>query len=274
MTPQRSGVRGIALVAAFAALACGPGPWPEDCAPSHYEGGAFYSQLYEDYVLSMVFAGVDKGVYVDVGANDPSHFSVTKWFYERGWSGVNIDANPQFAPLYAKQRPRDINLFVGVDEKAGSLTFYKISDAPGVRSFRVAGLSTFDSSIAAEHRSHGFLVREIEVPLQRLDHLLAEHGVTRIDFLNVDVEGFERNVLASIDFEATRPAVVMVESTHPLTLIPVQDRWEGILTGNGYVHALFDGLNRYYRDEARDDLVPGFEHAERCMNASKARGGG
>lgn len=244
-----------------------------DCPPSQFEGGRYYSQMYEDYILGHVFADQQAGFFVDVGANHPDHFSVTRLFSDRGWRGMNIDANPQFGPIYSDRRPHDINLSVGISDTPGRLTFYKISDAPGEDRFQVAGLSTFDRAIAAEHRRNGFLIRETLVPLVRLDTLLREHHVEQIDFLNIDVEGFEKNVLRSLDFAAVAPRVVVVESTYPLTTRPVHDEWEQRLLDNDYAFALSDTVNRYYV-HARDPLLQGrFEEIGYCVQQSmSARG--
>jgi FkbM family methyltransferase len=245
----------------------------DGCPPSVFEGGSYHSQAYEDYILSYVFRGLETGTYVDVGANDPEHFSVTKYFYDRGWTGLNIDANPQFRDRYREHRPRDTNLIVGIAEEAGSLTLYKISDAPGLDEFEVSGLSTFDAAIAEEHRRRGFRVRRVRVPVERLDAVLARHPIEDITFLNVDVEGFERSVLASVDFDAARPRVAVIEATYPLTRTLVHDQWENILIENGYVFAMSDGLNRYYVDRDHSELLPRFESIDRCVHESQARRG-
>ncbi len=238
-----------------------------------FEGGQYYSQTYEDYILGYVFEEREAGVYVDVGANHPSHFSVTKLFYERGWRGVNIDANPQFRRLYETERPGDINLFIGIAEREATLTLFKLSDAKGVKSFRVSGLSTFDPEIAKKHVKDGFLLRKVDVPVRRLDDVLPEHGIAGVDFLNVDVEGFEKNVLLSVDFGVMRPKVVIVEATYPRTLVPVFDQWESILFENGYEFALSDGLNRYYVHPDHRDLLPRFDTIGECVAYSKLQRG-
>lgn len=257
---------------ALALLACGAKAPPDVCPPSRSEGGRYFSQFYEDYILAHVFADLEAGVYVDVGASHPLHNSVTHYFHARGWSGMNIDANPRFRKLYERHRPRDVNRFVGVAEEPGVLTLYKVSDAPGVNRFAIAPLSTFDAAIAENHRQKGFLVKEIAVPVERLDALIAEHAMDEVTFLNVDVEGFERSVLASMDFDAVRPRVVVVEATYPNTLVPVHERWERILTDKGYVFALTDSLNRYYVDRDHADLLPRFEYIGDCVAAAASRG--
>ena len=67
-----------------------------------------YAQFLEDMVLYCALKDVDKGFYIDVGANDPTNLSVTKFFYDRGWHGINIEPLPDKCALLAEMRPRDI----------------------------------------------------------------------------------------------------------------------------------------------------------------------
>jgi FkbM family methyltransferase len=263
-------VAAVLLVAVFWLLRTMP---PGDCPRSRFEGGSYFSQFYEDYILSAVFDDVGTGRYVDVGANLPDVGSVTKLFYERGWTGVNIDANPQFGDVYAERRPRDLNLTVGIAASEGTLTLYKISDGPGSGRFEVAGLSTFEVAIAEGHAEEGFRVREVNIPVQRLDKLLAQHEIGEVQFLNIDVEGFERQVLASVDFAVTRPWVVIIEATYPNTNEPVYGAWESVLIENDYVFALSDGLNRYYVHADHRDRLARFDEIGMCVRWSQERRG-
>ena len=92
-----------------------------DCPRSRFESGAYFSQLYEDYVLAYVFQDRKMGFYVDVGANDPNHDNVTKIFYERGWRGVNIEPNVGFFRELDAQRPGDRNVNAVISDAAGEV---------------------------------------------------------------------------------------------------------------------------------------------------------
>ncbi len=92
-------------------------------------------------------------------------------------------------------------------------------------------------------------------PVRRLASLLAEHAPARIDWLKVDVEGAEADVLAGNDWARFRPRVVLVEAIAPGTMEPTHEAWEPILTGAGYAFAFFDGLNRFYLSEDARDLA-------------------
>ncbi|MGI8983959.1 MAG: FkbM family methyltransferase [Acidimicrobiales bacterium] len=227
-----------------------------------------YAQNREDVLLDRLFPRGIKGFYIDVGANDPVANSVTKHFYDLGWRGINVE--PALAPFERLQeaRPRDVNLGLGISDREDTLTFHEFP--PGI-----SGISTFSPDLASWHREQGHESQLREVAVTTLAKICAEHVDGEIDFLSVDVEGHEREVLEGGDWARWRPRVVVVEATQPATTNPTHQHWEHVLLGAGYVFATFDGLNRYYvRDEdahlaaglatpvnVTDRYVP-FEHAK------------
>ena len=226
-------------------------------------GPTYYSQFYEDYILGYVFKGQTRGFYVDVGANDPDDSSVTKYFYLAGWRGINIEPIPELVEKLNHSRPEDANVGVAISDTPGELTFYK-----GVKA---SGLSTLSPKIAASHRARGFEFTKIKIPVITLSAVLAEHAKTKpeITFLNVDVEGFEKQVFSSLDFTRYHPRVIMAESTAPLTAVPTHQLWESILIHNGYIFAMDDGLNRYYVHRSQESLLPKFVEADFCVRRDK-----
>lgn len=244
------------------------------CAPSKFEGGSFHGEYYEDYALSSVLDGMASGTYIDVGANHPIENNVTALFYERGWHGITIEPNPEFIPLYAQLRPRDVHLNLGIASAGGTMTFYKITDPPGGDGrYSTAALSTFDASVAQRWRRDGLAVAKSTIPVTTLNGVLEERPLEEITILNVDVEGFEREVLESIDLRRHRPLVIVVEACLPGTEVPSYEPWEGLLLEADYAPAMSDGLNRYYVPRDREDLLARFIHVDMCLKRSKlARG--
>ena len=84
------------------------------------------------------------------------------------------------------------------------------------------------------------------MPIWTLAQVVAEHVSGPVDFLKVDVEGFEREVLAGADWSSFRPRVVVMEATVPKSDEPAHEAWEPMLIEVGYRLAMFDGLNRFY----------------------------
>lgn len=175
-----------------------------------------WSQEGEDMVLRRFFEHKKKGFYVDVGAHHPKRFSNTYWFYKKGWRGINIDAMPGSMNLFNKWRPRDINLEMGVANKSAVLDYY-IFNEPALNSF------SCDISKKREQDNGAFHIKEvIKVNVCPLREILAEHlAGNSIDFLSVDVEGYDLDVLQSNDWSKYRPKIVLAEilnsSVHGLT---------------------------------------------------------
>jgi FkbM family methyltransferase len=227
-------------------------------------GPSYYSQFYEDYILGYVFKDQKSGFYVDVGANDPDKGSVTKYFYLAGWRGINIEPIPELVEKLNTSRPEDTNKGVAISDRPGILTFYKGGGDAN-------GLSTLSPQIAASHRAKGFEFTKIKIPVITLNTVLDEHAKNKpeITFLNVDVEGFEKQVFSGIDFKRYQPRVIMAESTAPLTEVPTHQQWESILIDNGYIFAMDDGLNRYYVHRSQENLLPKFIEADFCVRRDK-----
>lgn len=209
-----------------------------------------YAQNGEDVRLWRAFEP-HVGFYVDVGAGHPVTHSVTKLFYDAGWSGINIEPGPTYE-AFASSRPRDVNLPLAISRESGEAVMWITSPDPGLSSL---------VRPAAELLPPGFSVSPRTVRRARLDEVLEEHARgRRIDFLKIDVEGTERDVLESIDLTEIRPTVVVVEAISPLDFRPTYGVWEPLLLAAGYVRAAFDGLNRFYAHEEHSDLVAALEY--------------
>lgn len=197
-----------------------------------------YAQNREDILLEAFFPDVKEGFYVDVGANHPVNDSVTKRFYDKGWRGINIEPNKKLWQLLQHDRPRDINLQLGVSNKNGEFLF---------REYKNHGLSTFSSDMKAsyekskqpEEGTREFL--EYQVPVTTLKEIFDDHAKGRpIHFLKIDIEGYEYEALEANDWKKYRPMMICIESNHI-----VRD-WRPLLKKEGYEKVFFDGLNDYY----------------------------
>ena len=212
------------------------------------------SDLYEDIILYHFLHPIERGFYVDVGCSDPVYGSITKFFYDRDWSGINIDALSHEIDKYSNLRPRDLNCFGGVSNKEGQLAFWACNEAPG--------LSTFDEetavSLSGETNIFGgrWTFTEITVPVVTLNYILDTYLQSEvIHFLKIDVEQHERQVLEGIDLSRYKPWIIMVEATKPYTMIPTHQNWEQILLDNNYEFLLQSSVNRFYAiSEKKNEL--------------------
>jgi FkbM family methyltransferase len=196
-----------------------------------------YAQNLEDVMLFRALKGVEKGFYIDAGAQDPVVDSVTKAFYELGWRGINIEPVERWFQKLVTDRPEDINLQIAAAAQSGEIRFFEVRDT---------GLSTADPEFALRHAVQGYEVREHHILAKPLDVICTECGVKEVHFLKVDVEGAEAEVLRGIDLAEVRPWIILVEATEPNSQATTHDKWEPLLTTRGYEFVYFDGLNRYY----------------------------
>ncbi|MCC6475163.1 MAG: FkbM family methyltransferase, partial [Burkholderiales bacterium] len=199
-----------------------------------------YAQDFEDVLLNRVFRSKPQGFYIDVGACDPSALSVTKFFYDLGWHGINIEPVPEAWKRFQEARPRDINLNVAAGARRGRRVFHQ--------SAQIA-FSSFDAQLAAA--APGLqAAKEYEVEVRTLAEICAEHKVSEIDFLKIDVEGAEQEVLEGADLTRWRPRVLVIEESPPHHSAngPAQpwQHWEPAVLQAGYALALATGLNRFY----------------------------
>jgi len=207
-----------------------------------------YAQRYEDMHLLRVFGEQTGGFYIDIGAGHPVYDNVSFTFYLRGWSGITVEPNPWLVQLSEAVRPRDRRVQSLVGEKTGEATYYLVED--------FHGLSTTVESHALKAQSEfGKNSQAMTVPVTTLRALCEQQAPAVIDFLKIDVEGAEREVLLGGDWRRFRPKVVVLEALAPVTMAPAWQAWEPLLTVQGYRFAYFDSLNRYYVAEEHAALA-------------------
>jgi FkbM family methyltransferase len=208
-----------------------------------------YAQNSEDVVLARLFDRQAAGRYIDVGAGHPVGDSVTKHFYDAGWRGVNVEPMAHEYQLLCSARPDDVNVHAALSDKAGEATLY---EAPPEN----RGASTLVPDIVDRYDGQSFT--PVRVELNTLAEVWERHP-TAVDFLKIDVEGHEEAVIRGGAWEELRPRVVVVEATEPNSTEPSHEAWEPLLVANGYLCALFDGVNRFYAqvddDEALETLA-------------------
>jgi len=206
-----------------------------------------YTQNLEDYHLSLAFAGQATGRYIDVGAGHPVADNVSCWFYQRGWQGIVVEPQPELAALYARVRPRDTVVQALVGRTNGERDFFLVE--------RLHGFSTTIERHAKNAQALGVGYRSLRLPVVTLASLCEAQGVGEIEFLKIDVEGAEPDVLAGGDFKRFRPKVIVAEAVTPGSGEPAWQDWEPQLLSQGYRFALFDTLNRFYVAEEHPAIM-------------------
>jgi FkbM family methyltransferase len=213
---------------------------------------ASYAQVAEDLLMAHFLGRRDEPVtYLDVGALWPVHASNTYLFYEGGGHGICIDPNPDLRSHYAEQRPRDVFVNCGVGAGSGTLAYHR---------FEFAVFNTFSAERVQElektaHLPGRRLVDTIDVPVRPLMDILEEAGWRErfpngFDILSIDVEGWELEVLDSIDWSALRPQVICCETlvvANRFDSNPIIER----IAREGYVVAAFTGHDVFMKRARR-----------------------
>lgn len=174
--------------------------------------------IYKRYPISFAKSGDDiqlyklikkttPGVYVDIGCWHPIKASNTYYFYLRGWKGICIDPNPDLKTFFNKYRKKDIFVNAAISNSNEPLTYYHLQEA-------YDSMNTVDLEFIKSYSLESKIKSSIEIPsiglTSVLDNYLKE--TDRLDFFDIDVEGFDMEVLQSNDWEKYRPKIIMIES--------------------------------------------------------------
>jgi FkbM family methyltransferase len=173
----------------------------------------YYSQDKQDYNLeNNIFKGYKNGYFVDVGAYDGKSYNNTLFFEEiHGWKGINIEPIPEIYQKLVKTRPNCINLNLAVDEHNGEAEFCCNDMLSGLKNH-------YDprhiNRIINESINNTHINRVLKVKTHRLDDILRENNVKRINYLSIDVEGAEFSVIKSINFNEVFIDVIGFENNY------------------------------------------------------------
>lgn len=163
-----------------------------------------YAQHGEDLFVSEYFDG-NQGFYLDIGANHPIKISSTYLLYKKGWQGLTVEPIPHLSRLQKSFRQRDIHLNAAVGEVSGSLKFFEI-----IPDF----FSTFDEAQAnLLVKSGAILFSTYDVNILTLNDIYQKYiPEAQIDFLSVDTELFDLQVLKGNDWTKIRPKLISCEN--------------------------------------------------------------
>jgi FkbM family methyltransferase len=167
-----------------------------------------FSQCGEDLIVQYIFnsIGIKNPSYIDIGAHHPFYLNNTAIFSLTGSIGVNIEADPKLINRFRKLRQRDLNLNVGITKIDGFKDLYLMSNPT---------LNTFSKKEAEEYQLTGDyeILNVLKIPTLCMRSLITKYcnGVFP-DFLSVDVEGIEMEIIEGIDIMLSYPKVICIET--------------------------------------------------------------
>lgn len=209
-------------------------------------GHVFFGFSAEDQVIQTLLGYPEMGYYVDVGCNQPVRFSNTFAFYLRGWKGLTIDANFRLVELHRRVRPRDTSICCAVSDTEKTVVFTECQEDL---------LSSISAESATESRSEVPIASQKKMRTRSLNSIFMEHSVpTEFDFLSIDVEGYDYEVLLGINLAEYRPRMIVIEMKGFRFENLQSDPICTYLKENGYMLVAFYHINGFFM---REDLTPG-----------------
>ena len=164
-----------------------------------------YSQWGEDLSILKFFKDKKVGIYLDVGCFHPLMYSNTCLLFKNGWRGINIDINPTSIDLFKILRPLDLNICTAINENKKEFKVY--FDHP------FSPVNTLDKNFFDTNKSKFF--KEVSFKIiksKSIDEILKLSKFKEIDFLNIDVEGFDFKVLTQIVPNKLKPSLISIET--------------------------------------------------------------
>lgn len=168
-----------------------------------------YSQSGEDIIADYFFEsiGIRKPTYIDIGANQPIKGNNTYLFYLKGSKGICIEPDTTLIPSLKNSRPGDIILNIGISTTVVSAADFYYFDG------HYNAWNTFSKEDADKKSSESGITYQISnVQLDTVSNTLQTYDMEKVNFISLDVEGLDLQILKSIDFTTVCPELICVET--------------------------------------------------------------
>lgn len=180
--------------------------WLKELYPAIRFKKSSYSQCGEDLIVKFIFdnIGIPHPSYIDIGAHHPNYINNTAIFYNKSVLGINIEPDPTLFKHFLKRRKNDININAGIGAKEELLDFYIMSTAT---------LNSFSKDAAEDSIKEGYKIKAVKkIQVYPLKKIINQYANGKFpDFLNLDVEGLDMDILQSINYQ-NAPLVICVET--------------------------------------------------------------
>lgn len=228
---------------------------------AYHRAKSSWAQQGEDLIIDFIFKwhlNCQKPSYLDIGANHPFGLSNTYLFYKKGCTGVNIEPDPALIEQFQKLRPRDINLNIGVGVENAELDFYLMS---------ASTLNTFSKETANEYTKSKLLGYPTIVEVKKLpvipvnDVLKKYFSQNQPYFISIDVEGWDYEILSSIDFNLYKPKLICIETNQGIQ--NDLDKYAGLLASAGYFQYAENSINSIF---IKEEIIQSIQNNDDKIN--------
>ena len=154
-----------------------------------------YSEFAEDVMVNRIFKNYNDGMYIDIGAYHPQKGSLTYSLYKKGWKGVNIDISKTSIDLFNISRPTDLNINSAISNFNGETFYYENSPI------------NQQNSLIKDNDNQ----KKVKIKCNTLNDVLEKNNIIKVDYINIDTEGTELQVLNGIDFKKYKPMLLTIE---------------------------------------------------------------
>ena len=165
------------------------------------------SQFNEDTYISSFFEKDYKGKFVDLGCFHPTRDNNTFKFYKKKWKGINVDLNPITIELFNFFRSNDTNINCAISDKKTLKKMYFVNDFSPLNTLDINHLKFLKKNFLFKNKDF----QEKKIKSENINNILKKHKFDKVDFLNIDLEGLEYEVIKSINFKKYKINLICIE---------------------------------------------------------------
>ena len=156
-----------------------------------------------DLLISYIFRNKRKGIFIDIGCNHPVYNNNTYLLYKKGWRGINIDLDEKSINLFNTFRKSDLNIKQAISSKAEEVDLYFYHNK--------SPINTINKDLVNFHKTKPKQIKKINTKTLNSIIMKTPFANEKIDFMNIDVEGHELNVLKGFDLKKYSPTIIVIE---------------------------------------------------------------
>ena len=189
-----------------------------------------YGEFGEDVFINRILKSINSGKYVDVGCYHPFKGSLTVDLYKKGWTGINIDISKTSIDLFNLIRTKDINLNIAVSNFDGETHYYENSPI------------NQQNSLIKSNESQ----KTVKIKCKKLNTILEENNLNKFEYLNIDVEGNELNVVKGLDLVKYNPNLITIENNNLIIEDYIKSEIYNLLKDMNYVFIGKSGVTNFF----------------------------